>query len=108
MLVYRAQDNMRVQTVNAQATLFLFCTWFKTIERFQIEKRGKQNRSSSSLIQKQPLRGVLKKRCSENMQQIYRRTLMPKCNFNKVAKQFAAYFQNNFFKEHLCVAASVY
>ena len=27
------------------------------------------------------------KRCSENMQQIYSRTLMPKCDFNKVAKQ---------------------
>ena len=25
--------------------------------------------------------------CSENMQQIYRRMPMPKCNFNKVAKQ---------------------
>ena len=25
------------------------------------------------------------KRCSENMQQIYRRTPFPKCNFNKVA-----------------------
>ena len=25
------------------------------------------------------------KRCSENMQQIYRRTLLPKCDFNKVA-----------------------
>ena len=37
-------------------------------------------------IQKQPHRGVLSKRCSENMQQIYRRTPMPKCNFNKVAK----------------------
>ena len=54
--------------------------------------------------------GVLKKRCSENMQKIYRRTPMPKCNFNKVALQlywnhtsawvfsckFAAYFQNTF------------
>ena len=30
-------------------------------------------------------RCVLKKRCSENMQQIYRRTPMPKCDFNKVA-----------------------
>ena len=38
-------------------------------------------------IQKQPSRGVLKKRFSENMQQIYRRTPMPKCNFNKVALQ---------------------
>ena len=36
--------------------------------------------------QKQPPRGVLKKRCSENMQQIYR-TPMSKCNFNKVAFQ---------------------
>ena len=34
-------------------------------------------------------RGVLIKRCFENMQQIYKRTTMPNCdfNFNKVAKQ---------------------
>ena len=38
-------------------------------------------------VQKQPLRGVLRKRCSENMQQIYRGTPMPKCDFNKVALQ---------------------
>ena len=36
-------------------------------------------------IQKQPSRGVLKKRYSENMQQIYRKTPKPKCDFNKVA-----------------------
>ena len=42
---------------------------------------------SKLLLQKQPLKGVLEKRCSENMQQIYRRTPMPKCNFNKAAKQ---------------------
>ena len=36
-------------------------------------------------VQKQPFRGVLRKRCSENMQQIYRRTTMLKCDFNKVA-----------------------
>ena len=35
-------------------------------------------------VQKQPPRGVPRKRCSENMQQIYRRTLMPKFDFNKV------------------------
>ena len=34
--------------------------------------------------QKQPSRGVLNKRCSENMFEIYKRTLMPNCNFNKV------------------------
>ena len=75
---------------------------------------------SKLLLQKQPLKGVLEKRCSENMQQIYRRTHMPKCNFNKAAKQlywyrtsawvfsskFAAYFPNTFSWEHLWVAAS--
>ena len=36
---------------------------------------------------KQPSASALKKRCSENMQQIYRRTLMLKCDFNKFAMQ---------------------
>ena len=36
-------------------------------------------------VQEQPSRGVLK--CYENMQQVYRRTTMPKCDFNKAAKQ---------------------
>ena len=38
-------------------------------------------------VQKQPTRGVLKKRFSENMQHIYMRTPMSKCDFNKVEKQ---------------------
>ena len=38
--------------------------------------------------QKQLFRGVISKWCSENMHQIYRRTPMPKCDFNKFAKQF--------------------
>ena len=72
-------------------------------------------------LQKKPFWGVLRERCSENMQQSYRRTAMPKCDFNKVAKQlcwnctsawvfsykFAAYFQNTFSQEHLWLAASV-
>ena len=59
-------------------------------------------------FQKQPSRGVLRRKCCENVQQIYRRTLIPKCDFNKVAQQlywnhtsvwvffckFVAYFQN--------------
>ena len=55
-------------------------------------------------MQKQPPSGVPKKKCSENMQQIYRRTPMQKCELNKVALatsawvfscKFAAYFQKN-------------
>ena len=38
-------------------------------------------------LEKQPFRGVLRKRCSENIQQFYKRTPMPKCEFNKVATQ---------------------
>ena len=55
------------------------------------------------------------KKCSENIQQIYKKTPMPKCNFNKVALQlcrnhtsvwvvsckFAVYFQNTFSQKHL-------
>ena len=38
-------------------------------------------------LQKQPPRGVPRERCSENMQQIYGKTPMPKSDFNKVAKK---------------------
>ena len=72
-------------------------------------------------LQKQPSRGVLRKRRFENMQQIYRRAPIPRCDFNKAAKQlcwnhtstlacsykFAAYLQNTFSWEHLWKAASV-
>ena len=43
--------------------------------------------------QKQPPRGVPRKKCSENMQQIYRRTTMPKCDVNKVALQIYSKFK---------------
>ena len=40
------------------------------------------------IFQKQSSRGFLRKEYSENMHQIYRRTPMPKCDFNKVACNF--------------------
>ena len=42
----------------------------------------------NSKQQKQPFTGVLRKRYFENMQQIYSRTPLPNCHFNKVALQF--------------------
>ena len=39
-------------------------------------------------FQRQPSRSVLRKRCSENMQQFYKRTPIPKCDSNKVALHF--------------------
>ena len=38
-------------------------------------------------LKKQPSRCVLKETCFENMQQIYRKTLMPKLEFYKVPLQ---------------------
>ena len=59
-----------------------------------LNKRSKDKKSKdstkSTMSQKQSPRGVPRKRCSENMQQTYRRTPMPKCDFNKVAKQSKA------------------
>ena len=43
------------------------------------------------MYQKQPSRGVLRKRYSENMQQIYWRTPMLKCDFNKIVRQLHWY-----------------
>ena len=40
-----------------------------------------------NFVQKQSSRDVLRKRCSENTRQIYRRTSLLKCHFNKVALQ---------------------
>ena len=71
------------------------------------------------IVQKQPSRGVLRRWCSENMQQIYRRTPMPKSDLNKVTLQlywkhtstwmfsckFPAYFQNTFSQVHLLKTA---
>ena len=85
---------------------------------YEINQRLKL--SGSAPIQKQPSRGVLRKRCSENMHQIYRRTPMSKYGFHNVAKQlywnctsawvfsckFASYFQNTFSLEHLWRTAS--
>ena len=39
-------------------------------------------------MQKQPCRYVFRKKCSENTQQIYRRTTMPKCDFNFIKIAF--------------------
>ena len=76
----------------------------------QINESGKAfYRRTLSNFQKQPYSSVPSKRYSENMQQIYCRTLMPRCDFNKAAMQlywnrtsarvcsckFAAYFQIN-------------
>ena len=77
-----------------------FCFTFTLSITFQ------QMFTFSYLFQKQPSRVVLRKRCPENMQQIYRIALMPKCDWNhssarvfscKFAADFEAPFPKNTF-----------
>ena len=51
-----------------------------------IKEKSARKKITTGQIQKQPSRGVLRKRCSGNMQQIYRRTLMPKSYISQVNK----------------------
>ena len=70
----------------------LFAIYF-CYKAFKVKKFSKiyTFKKTNDLIdydgQKQLSRGVLRKRCSEIMQQIYRRTPMLKCDFNNVAKE---------------------
>ena len=62
-----------------------------------IKKQSKPKAPISSnfwkcLSHKEPSSGVLRKMCSENMQQIYRRTPMPKCDSNKAIKAMHSSF----------------
>ena len=59
-------------------------------------------------MQKQPPRGIFRKRCSENMQQNYGRTPIPKCDFNKVAKQLVNIRNNIAHYETMCRHVETY
>ena len=62
-------------------------------------------RAEASINQNQPSRCVLRKSYSENIQHKYRRTLMPKCDYNKVAK-----LQSNFIEitlRHECSSVNL-
>ena len=65
---------------------------FRKVRKIPRNSSLNKHHDSMIMVHKQPSRGVLKKRCSENMQQIYRRTPMPKYDFNKVAKQKSPFF----------------
>ena len=84
------------------------------LAEFTLYYRSLTKQITIFLLWKRPPRGVLRKRSSENLQQIYRGTPKLKCNFNKVVSQLywnytsiwvfscklVAYFQNSFLKEH--------
>ena len=75
-----------VVTVELMWSLFLNILPFNLVPARNKSLRSRWFRTSYvNHSQMQPSRGVLRKRCSENMQEIYRRTPMPTCDFNKIA-----------------------
>ena len=79
--------------------IYIYISYFDANLQNQFETNLKESTNSMDLSyrcscinlyqyhkQKQPFRGVLRKRHSENMQQVYRRTPMPKCDFNKALR----------------------
>ena len=82
MYFYDKNNKLRNHAANCET----FCKNISHAKYFA--KYSKIHFASQALlyyIQKQPSRGVLSKSYSENMQQTYRRTPMPKCAFDKVA-----------------------
>ena len=77
-------SQFELKTLNAKSCLEFKSTGIEVwnLFRFQIYYYKAGNK-----VQKQPSIGFLRKRCSGKMQQIYRRTPRPKCDFNKVALQ---------------------
>ena len=71
------------QLVQLNSTFFL--SWYLSYEL-------KTSHLIENCKQMQPSRDVIKKRCSWNMQQVYKRAPMPKCDFNKVAKHLDGCF----------------
>ena len=59
----------------------------KKMQKYDIYLIFPHRSLKEAVMQEQPSRAVLEKKCSENMQQIYSRAPMPKCNFNKIALQ---------------------
>ena len=70
---YKKENNISIKKAPEQIN------WHSLHQQKQVHE---QVLITNSTIQKQPPRGVLGKRCSENIQQIYRRTPMPKRDFN--------------------------
>ena len=72
--------------LNVLNKTFLIVEWWRYFlwQTKALKNNASVKRSVADFIQKNQSSGVIRKRCSENMKQIYRWTLRPKCHFNKV------------------------
>ena len=80
--IYIASNSGQVKVVSNDLR-FLICS--PMVILFLKKKFSNSFIKLAEWLQKQPSRCVIRKRCFKNMQKIYRRTPIPKCDFNKIA-----------------------
>ena len=115
VLLTHCISNCMFLSCHVRVSEWIYTLYFPECQGTPCSKQARYLKFRITDIQRQPVRDICWKRCSDNMQQIYRRAPTPKCNFNKVAKQlywnrtstwrfsckFAAYFEKIFSKGHL-------
>ena len=74
-LIKRERKTKNEKKSNSNNKYFFTVTFFKWENLYCVEKHIWKK--LVYIVQKQPSRGVLRKKCSENMQQIFKRTPMP-------------------------------
>ena len=84
LLMFLGQENISWDVL--YFLIVITCNIGKTVSVTRKNICEKWSNDAAKTFQRQPSRAVLRKRCCENMQQIYRRTHMPKYDFNKVEK----------------------
>ena len=95
IIIYCHEDNFKftIDIRNLQNTsrwLLPTCTWNITCiiqNESETADKGLIN-DLECRVQKQRFRRVLRKKCFENLQQIFRRIPMSKCDFNKLTTDF--------------------
>ena len=93
--IYKRNNSKHQQSNQTIINIFMCCKDNVHIDNVHIWKKDNVHIwkktfkvTRSTLFRSNHPEFVLNKRCSENMKQIYRRTPMLKCDFNKVAKEF--------------------
>ena len=76
--IQHIQVHLSVQLINTKYATYHSYRHFGALNQVFLKLKTKLLEISETAAQ-----GVLRKKCSENMQQIYRRTPMLKCYFNK-------------------------
>ena len=107
LLMFLGQENISWDVL--YFLIVITCNIGKTVSVTRKNICEKWSNDAVKTFQRQPSRAVLWKRCCENMQQIYRRTRIPKYDFNKVEKAtFFSSLERKKGKFQICITAGIF